>query len=73
MGYKLGQGLGPTASGITTAISPSSQQGRRGLGFGLKGLERENVKWESEEVNWHVHLKWKLNSFPLSLSLSFLR
>ena len=50
MGYKPGQGLGRTGGGITAPITESSQLGRHGLGFNSAGLEREDVKWEEEEV-----------------------
>ena len=51
MGYKLGEGLGRSSTGITTPIEQSTQLGRRGLGFGLKALEKEDVKWEEEKVS----------------------
>ena len=50
MGYKPGQALGRSGVGITEPISESAQLGRRGLGFTAGGLEREDVKWEEEEV-----------------------
>ena len=50
MGYKPGQALGRSGVGITAPIAESSQLGRRGLGFTTAGLEREDVKWEEEEV-----------------------
>ena len=50
MGYKPGQGLGRDSSGIIAPIEESLQKGRRGLGFNLDGLEKEDVKWEEEEV-----------------------
>ena len=52
MGYKAGQGLGRLADGIVAPISESSHLGRRGLGYALSKLEREDVKWEEEEVCW---------------------
>ena len=52
MGYKAGQGLGRAGTGITAPISQSSQMGRRGLGYSVGGLEKEDVKWEEEEVGW---------------------
>ena len=50
MGYKPGLGLGKTHTGITAPIEESLQKGRRGLGLSLDGLEKEDVKWEQEEV-----------------------
>ena len=50
MGYKPGQGLGKEGSGITAPIMESLQKGRRGLGYNLEGLEKEDVQWEEEEV-----------------------
>ena len=50
MGYKPGFGLGKTHTGITAPIEESLQKGRRGLGLSLDGLEKEDVKWEQEEV-----------------------
>lgn len=52
MGYKVGQGLGRKGEGITAPIVESAQLGRRGLGFAAEGLEREDVKWEEEEVRF---------------------
>ena len=47
MGYKPGQGLGRDSSGIIAPIKESLQTG---LGFNRDGLEKEDVKWEEEEV-----------------------
>jgi hypothetical protein len=58
MGYKPGQALGRSGVGITEPISESAQLGRRGLGFTAGGLEREDVKWEEEEVNIHQKVEW---------------
>jgi cap1 methyltransferase len=58
MGYKPGQGLGRAETGITTPISQSSQLGRRGFGYSAGGLEKEDVKWEEEEVNIHQKVEW---------------
>ena len=46
-----GKGLGKNETGIAEPISETANKGRHGLGFSLKGLESENVKWELEEVN----------------------
>ena len=50
MGYKAGEGLGQSGSGIVAPIEESVHKGRRGLGFVLEGLEKEDVHWEAEEV-----------------------
>ena len=51
MGYKAGKGLGREDDGITKPIEDSSHKGRRGLGFSLEGLEKDEVDWKPEEVN----------------------
>ncbi len=51
MGYKPGMGLGLHSTGITAPLEESMQQGRRGLGYDLDGLEKEDVQWELEEVS----------------------
>lgn len=53
MGYQLGQSLGRTGEGIVDPIEESIHKGRRGLGYALEGLEKEDVKWELEEVSQH--------------------
>ena len=50
MGYVPGKGLGKMSSGITEPLEESLHKGRRGLGFDLDGLEKEDVQWELEEV-----------------------
>ena len=50
MGYVPGKGLGKDGTGIAEPISESMHKGRRGLGFILDGLEKEEVEWELEEV-----------------------
>ena len=54
MGYKPGEGLGKTGSGMSTPVSESLQKGRRGLGYMLEGLEREDVHWEMEDVSRRI-------------------
>ena len=51
MGYKAGEGLGKTSSGRAEPVEESIHKGRRGLGYILEGLEKEDVKWEQEEVS----------------------
>ena len=51
MGYKAGKGLGKEDGGITKPIEDSAHKGRRGLGFSLEGLEKDEVDWKPEEVN----------------------
>ncbi len=59
MGYKPGEGLGRSGEGITAPISEDIHKGRRGLGYILDGLEKEDVHWELEEVRkyycWCMH------------------
>ena len=50
MGYQFGRGLGKFGTGITRPVEESIQKGRRGLGYMLEGLEKEDVQWELEEV-----------------------
>ena len=50
MGYQAGKGLGKFGTGITQPVEESIQKGRRGLGYMLEGLEKEEVQWELEEV-----------------------
>ena len=52
MGYKAGEGLGRSGGGIVNPIEESMHKGRRGLGFVLEGLEKRDVHWEEEEVNF---------------------
>ena len=46
MGYKPGGGLGKSGTGIAEPIEESVHKGRRGLGYMLEGLEKEDVNWE---------------------------
>ena len=62
MGYRTGEGLGKSRQGITASITKSLHMGQRGLGYNLEGLEREDVKWEEEEV-FAMHLPVFLFSF----------
>ena len=50
MGYRPGEGLGRSGTGITAPITEGLHKERRGLGYYLEGLEKEDVKWELEEV-----------------------
>ena len=52
MGYIPGKGIGKDGTGIAEPISESANKGRRGLGYILEGLEKEDVKWEFEEVRY---------------------
>ena len=54
MGYMPGRGLGKLGTGIAQPIEESMHKGRRGLGYLLDGLEREDVKWELEEVSTRI-------------------
>lgn len=51
MGYQPGKGLGKSGMGIAEPIEESIHKGRRGLGYILEGLEKEEVQWELEEVS----------------------
>lgn len=51
MGWSKGTGLGKNSQGMTQPIEVSKQRGKRGLGLQIKGLEAEDVEWDtSREV-----------------------
>lgn len=54
MGYEPGKGIGKHGTGIAEPISESTNKGRLGLGYLLEGLEKEDVKWELEEVSFVI-------------------
>lgn len=70
MGYKPGEGLGKTGSGMSTPVSESLQKGRRGLGYMLEGLEREDVHWEMEDIFCEQVPEW-LEPYQLPLPVDF--
>ncbi len=47
MGWAKGTGLGKKSQGMVQPIEVSKQRGRRGLGLQIKGLEAEEVEWDS--------------------------
>ncbi len=49
MGFKEGTGLGKHHQGRVQPIEVSQQRGRRGLGMQIKGLEAEEVEWDSSK------------------------
>ena len=59
MGYTPGKGIGKHGTGISEPISESIHKGRRGLGFTLEGLEKEDVEWELEDVS-HKYTLYQL-------------
>jgi hypothetical protein len=69
MGWAKGTGLGKKSQGMTQPIEVSKQRGRRGLGLQIKGLEAEDVDWDSSRevdlycINIYLHLSQLFNSF----------
>jgi hypothetical protein len=65
MGWAKGTGLGKKSQGMTQPIEVSKQRGRRGLGLQIKGLEAEDVEWDSsrEVVNVYIYLDYFIHSF----------
>lgn len=51
MGYTPGKGLGRNSTGIVEPVEESLHKGRRGFGYSLDGLEKEDVEWDLEEVH----------------------
>lgn len=49
MGFREGAGLGKKLQGMIQPIEVSKQRGRRGLGLEIKGLEAEEVEWDSSK------------------------
>ncbi|KAG8226395.1 hypothetical protein J437_LFUL011933 [Ladona fulva] len=49
MGHKKGEGLGKHGKGIVEPVELSTQRGRQGLGFSVKGLEAANLQWDSSQ------------------------
>jgi len=54
MGYTAGKRLDKSEQGIVQPVVSSRQKGRRDLGLSLDKFEREDVKWEEEEVLYSV-------------------
>ena len=59
MGYKAGKGLGKFDQGRAEIVEASTQRGRRGLGFVIKGLDDEEIEWEEDaEVEMQELVEW---------------
>ncbi|XP_071441428.1 cap-specific mRNA (nucleoside-2'-O-)-methyltransferase 1 [Hetaerina americana] len=60
MGHKKGEGLGKHSQGVVAPVKLSTQRGRQGFGFSVKGLEAETLEWDfskevvtvEEDVSW---------------------
>lgn len=69
MGFKSDTGLGKYGQGLLEPIQPSSQNGRRGLGLNLDGINNAAVNWSPdmentqlrETVNWIENYSDDLN------------
>ncbi|XP_032792891.2 cap-specific mRNA (nucleoside-2'-O-)-methyltransferase 1 [Daphnia magna] len=66
MGWSKGTGLGKNSQGMTQPIEVSKQRGKRGLGLQIKGLEAEDVEWDTsrETVEVEEIVSW-LPSDPI--------
>lgn len=56
MGWSKGTGLGKKSQGMVQPIEVSKQRGRRGLGLQIKGLEAEEVEWDSSNEVYQLNL-----------------
>lgn len=75
MGFKEGTGLGKHHQGRVQPIEVSQQRGRRGLGMQIKGLEAEEVEWDSsrETIEVEESVIWFPSHDYLPPTLSELR
>lgn len=58
MGWSKGTGLGKKSQGMTQPIELSKQRGRRGLGMQIKGLEAEEIEWDSSQEVYTACLQY---------------